>query len=122
MDTEDLKIAGDRKRIGTARFSLASAVALATAKFIVGILSGSLGVLSSAFDSLADIFMSAVNLISIRKSMEPADTSHPYGHGKVETLATAFQGAVIGATAIWVIREGIVRLAARRVPESADAG
>lgn len=122
MDTEDLKIAGDRKRMGTARFSLASAVALATSKFVVGILSGSLGVLSSAFDSLADIFMSAVNLISIRKSMEPADKSHPYGHGKVETLATAFQAAVIGATGIWVVGEGIRRLAAKRVPESADAG
>jgi cation diffusion facilitator family transporter len=121
MDKEDLKSA-DRKRIGTACFSLASAVALAAAKFVVGILSGSLGVLSSAFDSLADIFMSAVNLVSIRKSVEPADSTHPYGHGKVETLATVFQAAVIGATGIWVVREGIVRLLAKRVPESADAG
>ncbi len=122
MDTDDLSNADDRKRVGTARFSLASAVALATAKFVVGILSGSLGVLSSAFDSLADIFMSAVNLVSIRKSAEPADTTHPYGHGKVETLATVFQGAVIGATGVWVVREGILRLVAKRVPESADAG
>lgn len=122
MDTETRKNSDDRKRMGTARFSLASAVALATAKFVVGILSGSLGVLSSAFDSLADIFMSAVNLFSIRKSMQPADTTHPYGHGKVETLATVFQGAVIGATGVWVVREGIVRLVAKRVPVSADAG
>lgn len=122
VDAENLKSADDRKRMGTARFSLASAVSLAAAKFVVGILSGSLGVLSSAFDSLADIFMSAVNLVSIRKSMQPADTTHPYGHGKVETLATVFQGGVIGATGVWVIREGILRLAAGRVPESADAG
>src|SRR5512139_2728894 len=111
-----------RKRMETARFSLVSASALAVGKFAVGLLSGSLGVLSSAFDSLADIFMSAVNLVSIRKSMQPADSTHPYGHGKVETLATVFQGAVIGATGVWVVREGILRLAARRVPESADAG
>jgi cation diffusion facilitator family transporter len=108
--------------MGTARFSLASAIALASLKFAVGIVSGSLGVLSSAFDSLADIFMSAVNLISIRKSMDPADKTHPYGHGKVETLATVLQALVIGGTGIWVIREGIHRLVARRVPESADAG
>lgn len=112
----------DRKRIGTARFSLASAFALASVKFVVGVLSGSLGVLSSAFDSLADIFMSAVNLFSIRKSMDPADTTHPYGHGKVETLATVFQALVIGGTGAWVVREGILRLVAGRVPESADAG
>ncbi|MGE5189602.1 MAG: cation diffusion facilitator family transporter [Gemmatimonadota bacterium] len=121
MDPGDRKSA-ERKRLGTARFSLASAVALATAKFVVGILSGSLGVLSSAFDSLADIFMSAVNLVSIRKSLEPADTTHPYGHGKVETLATVFQGAVIAATGIWVIREGILRIMAKKVPASAEAG
>jgi cation diffusion facilitator family transporter len=112
----------DRKRLRTAFFSLGSAVTLASAKFVVGVLSGSLGVLSSAFDSLADIFMSAVNLLSIRKSMDPADTDHPYGHGKVETLATAFQATVIAATGGWVIREGVYRLIEGRVPESADQG
>jgi cation diffusion facilitator family transporter len=112
----------DRKRLRTAFFSLGSAVILASAKFVVGVLSGSLGVLSSAFDSLADIFMSAVNLLSIRKSMDPADTDHPYGHGKVETLATAFQATVIAATGGWVIREGVYRLIEGRVPESADQG
>ncbi len=122
MDSNAPKDANARKRMRTARFSLGSAVALAVAKFVVGILSGSLGVLSSAFDSLADIFMSGVNLVSIRKSMQPADTSHPYGHGKVETLATLFQGGVIGATGVWVIREGILRLMTKRVPLSADAG
>lgn len=112
----------DRKRMKTARFSLVSAFLLATGKFAVGIASGSLGVLSSAFDSLADILMSAVNLVSIRKSMDPADKTHPYGHGKVETLATMFQGLVIGGTGVWVVREGVLRLVAGRIPESADAG
>lgn len=112
----------NRKRIGTARFSLGSAVALASTKFVIGILSGSLGVLSSAFDSVADIFMSAVNLLSIRKSMDPADRTHPYGHGKVETLATVFQALVIAGTGLWVVVEGIRRLVEKRVPESADIG
>ena len=111
-----------RKRMGTAWFSLGSAVILASAKFVAGVLSGSLGVLSSAFDSLADIFMSGVNLLSIRKSMHPADTSHPYGHGKVESLATVFQAAVIAATGGWVVWEGVRRLIGGRVPESADKG
>ncbi|MBI5575507.1 MAG: cation transporter [Deltaproteobacteria bacterium] len=112
----------DRKRIGAALFSLCSAIVLAAAKFVFGIISGSLGVLSSAFDSLADVFMSAVNFLSIRKSAEPPDKSHPYGHGKVETLATLFQGLVIAGTGIWVVYEGIQRLIRKRVPESAEAG
>jgi cation diffusion facilitator family transporter len=111
----------ERKRIETGKFSLLSASALAVAKFVVGILSGSLGVLSSAVDSLADVFMSGVNFLSIRKSAEPPDETHPYGHGKAETLATVFQASVIAATAFWIIVEGINRLIEKRVPESADA-
>jgi len=81
-----------RLRLRTARFSLGSAVTLCLLKFTVGIFSGSLGVLASALDNVADIFMSSVNLVSIRKAMDPADESHPYGHGKVETLATLSRG------------------------------
>lgn len=112
----------DRKRIETARFSVASAATLAVTKLAVGIVSGSLGVLSSAFDNLADILMSAVNYFSIRKSMEPADSSHPYGHGKVETLGTVVMAGVIILTGVWIVREGIRRLMAGIVPRSVDIG
>ena len=112
----------DRKRIGTARFSVASAVTLAASKLVVGFLSGSLGVLASAFDNLADILMSGVNYVSIKKSMEPADTSHPYGHGKVETLGTAFMSIVIALTGGWIVWEGVRRLQAGIVPRSVDIG
>lgn len=112
----------DRKRIETARFSVASAATLAATKLAVGIVSGSLGVLSSAFDNLADILMSAVNYFSIRKSMEPADSSHPYGHGKVETLGTVVMAGVIILTGVWIVREGIRRLMAGIVPLSVDIG
>ncbi|MGB3399686.1 MAG: cation diffusion facilitator family transporter [Candidatus Deferrimicrobiaceae bacterium] len=112
----------DRKRIQTARFSVGSAAVLAATKLFVGIASGSLGVLSSAFDNLADILMSGVNYLSIKKSMEPADISHPYGHGKAETLGTVFMSVVVALTGAWIIREGIHRLRAGIVPRSVDVG
>ena len=112
----------DRRRIGTARFSVGSAVTLAAIKLVVGIASGSLGVLSSAFDNLADILMSGVNYLSIRKSTEPADSSHPYGHGKVETLGTVFMSVVVALTGMWIVWEGIRRLRAGIVPRSVDTG
>lgn len=111
----------DRKRLRAGVVSVVSATALCGSKFVVGIATGSIGVLSSAFDSLADILMSAVNLFSIRESMRPADEKHPYGHGKVEALATLFQGAVIAVTGIWVVREGYLRLIDPK-PTSADGG
>ncbi len=112
----------DRKRIGAARFSVGSAVTLAATKLCAGIAIGSLGVLSSALDNVADILMSGVNYLSIRKSMEPADHSHPYGHGKVETLGAVFMSGVIALTGAWIIWEGIRRLRAGIVPRSVDAG
>ncbi|MGA6992706.1 MAG: cation diffusion facilitator family transporter [Candidatus Deferrimicrobiaceae bacterium] len=112
----------DRKRIQTARFSVGSAASLAVTKLFVGIASGSLGVLSSAFDNLADILMSGVNYLSIKKSMEPADYSHPYGHGKVETLGTIFMSMVVALTGAWIVREGIHRLRAGIIPRSVDTG
>ncbi len=116
------KEALDRKRIQTARFSVGSAVVLAVTKLFVGIASGSLGILSSAFDNLADILMSGVNYLSIKKSMEPADFSHPYGHGKVETLGTVFMSMVVALTGVWIVREGIHRLRAGIIPRSVDTG
>jgi len=112
----------DRKRIGAARFSLGSAVALAATKLFVGIASGSLGILSSAVDNVADILMSGVNYLSIRKSMEPPDPSHPYGHGKAETLGTIFMSMVVALTGVWIVWEGIRRLRAGIVPRSVDTG
>ncbi|MGZ8439436.1 MAG: cation diffusion facilitator family transporter [Candidatus Deferrimicrobiaceae bacterium] len=112
----------DRRRIATARFSVGSAVTLAAIKLFVGIASGSLGILSSAFDNLADILMSGVNYLSIRKSMEPADSSHPYGHGKVETLGTVFMSVAVALTGIWIVWEGIRRLRAGIIPRSVDTG
>ncbi len=113
---------GIDRRVRAGIVSISSAVGLCAAKLAVGLFTGSLGVLSSAFDSLADIFMSAVNLFSIRQSMQPPDAKHPYGHGKVEALATLFQGAVIAYTGVWVMREGYTRLLSGKAPESADGG
>jgi ferrous-iron efflux pump FieF len=61
--------------------------------------------------------MSTVNLLSIRKAMDPADESHPYGHGKVETLSTLFQGVVIAITGGGVVWEAVWRLREGKAPE-----
>ena len=113
-----------RVRLSTARFSLGSAVSLCLVKLVTGILSGSLAVLASAMDNVADIFMSAVNLFAIAKAADPADVKHPYGHGKVEAAATMFQGGVIALTGAGVGWEAVRRLMRGQAPEGAglDAG
>ncbi len=84
-------------------FAILSALLLASSKFGVGLVSGSMAVLSSGLDSLLDVFMSAMNLFAIRKASKPADYNHQYGHGKVEDIAGAFQSLVILGSGSFII-------------------
>jgi cation diffusion facilitator family transporter len=97
-------------KIAAARISLATASALAIMKLVVGLLTGSLAVLTSAVDSLLDILMSGINFMAIRQAEQPADERHPYGHGKFETIATIFQAMVIAGSGGWICFEAIRRL------------
>ncbi len=76
-------------------FAIASASVLALSKFLVGLASGSLAVISSSLDSLLDIFMSGMNYFAIRKAAEPPDYEHQYGHAKTENIAATIQSLVI---------------------------
>jgi ferrous-iron efflux pump FieF len=76
-------------------FAILSASVLALSKFSVGLVSGSMAVLSSGLDSLLDVFMSAMNFFAITKAAQPADREHPYGHWKTEDMAAVVQSMVI---------------------------
>ena len=76
-------------------FAAGTALALASSKFVIGLGSGSMAVVSSALDSLLDVFMSTMNFIAIRKAMEPPDDVHQFGHSKVEDFAGLMQSLVI---------------------------
>lgn len=88
-------------------FAMSSAFVLAASKFVVGMVSGSLAVISSSLDSLLDIFMSGMNFFAIRKAAEPADQGHQYGHAKTENLAATAQSVVIILTGGVILYEAI---------------
>ena len=98
------------KKMRAAKLSIITAVALAALKFTVGLLTGSMAVLSSAIDSMLDILMSGVNFVAIRHAEQPADADHAYGHGKFETMATLSQALVIGGSGVWILIESVRRL------------
>ncbi|ORJ63435.1 cation-efflux pump [Geothermobacter hydrogeniphilus] len=103
MDTSRLKIRA-------ARISVSTAAGLAAIKLVAGVLTGSLAVLASAVDSLLDILMSGVNYFAIKHAEQPADESHPFGHGKFETAATLIQSTIIALTGAWICFEAVRRL------------
>lgn len=93
-----------------ASISVLSNTGLLILKTTVGVLTGSVGVLSAAADSLNDLAASVIAFFSVRASALPADTEHPYGHGKIENISSAVQALLIFAAAVYIIYEAINRI------------
>lgn len=85
----------------------ACAFSLALAKFIIGIISGSVILLASALDSLFDTLFSISNYFALKKSKLPSNKYFNYGFGKIEGLAALFEGVMIFISGIFVIYKSI---------------
>ncbi len=90
--------------------SLFAAVGLTAFKLIVGILTGSLGILAEAAHSGLDLVAALMTFLAVRVSGRPPDRTHLYGHHKVENLSALFETFLLLATCAWIVREAIHRL------------
>jgi cation diffusion facilitator family transporter len=77
---------------------------------VVGIATGSIGILAEAAHSGLDLVAAVVTLAAVRASGRPADREHAYGHGKVENLSALFETALLLLTCGWIAWESIERL------------
>jgi cation diffusion facilitator family transporter len=94
-------------KITTARLSIFSNTLLIILKVIVGILSGSISILSEAIHSLIDLIAAGIAYFSVKISDTPADDRHPYGHGKFENVSGVAEASLIFVAAIWIIYEAV---------------
>ena len=85
-------------------------VVLVVAKLVVGLLTGSLGILSEAVHSILDLAGSIFTLFAVRTARKPADKEHPYGHGRTENLAAFAEGVLLLITAVGIAYEAARRL------------
>lgn len=90
--------------------SVAAAALLTTLKAAVGLLTGSLGILSEAAHSALDLVAAVITYTSVRVADKPADPEHPFGHGKVEHLSAFVQTGLLAVTSVWIVVEAIRRL------------
>jgi cation diffusion facilitator family transporter len=90
--------------------SVLAALFLVAIKIIVGVATGSLGVISEAAHSALDLCAAIVTLFAVRISDKPADTDHPYGHGKIESFSALIETALLLVTCGWISYEAIERL------------
>jgi len=99
----------DEKRT-VARNSFFAAIVITAMKAVVGITTGSLGILSEAAHSALDMVAAFITLVSVRVSDKPADADHLYGHGKVENFSAFIETGLLLLTCVWIIWEASRRL------------
>ena len=98
----------EKKKV--ALWSVVAAVFITIFKLVIGLLSGSLGILSEALHSGLDMVAAIITYFSVRVSDKPADREHNYGHGKVENLSALIETILLLVTCVWIISEAIHRL------------
>ena len=93
--------------------SIAASGGLTIAKAIVGVLTGSLAILSEAAHSMLDLAATVMTYFAVRISGKPADAEHHYGHGKVESVTALVETALLYLLSGVVIWEALQRIAKR---------
>ena len=93
-----------------ARASIVVAVLLLVLKIYAWLASDAASMLSSATDSLLDVFASVMNFIILRYALMPADDDHRFGHGKAESLAGIVQSSFILGSSILLMLHGTSRV------------
>jgi cation diffusion facilitator family transporter len=90
--------------------SVIAAIGLTTFKIIVGLFTGSLGILAEAAHSALDLVAALVTFFAVKVSSKDPDEQHNYGHGKVENLSALFETLLLLGTCVWIVNEAIARL------------
>lgn len=98
------------ERLRASRAAIVTVVGLLAIKVAVGLATSSVGILSQAVDSATDLVASALAYLAVRKSIEPPDPLHSYGHSKYENLASFVVGLIIIFAVVLVAREAVERL------------
>lgn len=93
-----------------ALLSVFTAVFLTGFKLIVGLITGSLGLLSEALHSGLDLVAAIITYFSVKISDKPADLKHNFGHGKVENFSAFMETILLVITCGWIIYEATNRL------------
>ena len=105
-----------------ASLSVTSNIFLTLAKVLIGLVSGSVSILSEGIHSGIDLIAAFIALFAVRESGKPADSCHAYGHGKIENVSGTIEAALIFVAAIMIIFEAIQKVLKIIAGEGAHVG
>ena len=83
--------------------AIGASIILIILKTYIWIVTQSLSVQASLFDSILDGITSTINVFALIHAARPADTCHRFGHGKIEALAGFAQSIFITASGVWLL-------------------
>ncbi len=99
-----------KKKSDVALGSVFSSAFLTVLKVIVGVMTGSLGIISEALHSALDFGAALLTYFAVRVGDKPPDEEHHYGHAKVESVSALIATGLLFLTSAWIIYEAIHRL------------
>jgi cation diffusion facilitator family transporter len=100
----------------TALVSVLAASALVVLKLATGLATGSLGLVSEAVHSGTDLVAALLTFFAVGVAARPADTGHPYGHGKAEHLAALAEAAILVVASILIGARAVSHLVGASEP------
>jgi cation diffusion facilitator family transporter len=103
-------MSGHESSESASKKGIISGAILAVIEITGGILSGSLGLLSSSFNTLMDFLASIIMFFAVRESSKPPDEVHMYGHEKVESAAAISEILLLVLACSWIVYNAYVRL------------
>jgi len=106
--TTDPKASKEKNTIAIT--SVIAAVFLTSFKLVIGLLTGSLGILSEALHSGLDLVAAVITLFAVRFADVPPDEGHNYGHGKIENYSAFVETLLLIITCGWIIYEALHRI------------
>ncbi|MEK7233869.1 MAG: cation diffusion facilitator family transporter [Elusimicrobiota bacterium] len=100
-----------RERVRAVLIALVAGAAILALKAAAYYLTGSMALQSDALESIVNVVAAAFGLGAVIFAGQPADKDHPYGHGKMEYFAAAFEGGLISLAALVIFYESAMALA-----------
>jgi cation diffusion facilitator family transporter len=104
------------------RWSVAVAAVTIALKTLAWWLTGSVGLLSDAMESIVNLASAAFALLMVRIAARPADEDHPYGHHKAEYFSAGFEGLMIMVAAVGIAWAAFLRFRAPQPLEQVGVG
>jgi cation diffusion facilitator family transporter len=87
--------------------SIWSNIILTVGKIVIGIMASSDALFADGIHSAADVFAAVIVLLVLKVSNKPADTEHPYGHGKAEVIVSGVIGILLLLVSLYIVYEGV---------------